>query len=34
MDTLLYWCHIASTVTYLGRFAWYATLDGAFDHDH
>jgi len=28
-----HWCHIASTVAYLGSLAYYATLGDAFDHD-
>jgi len=29
-----HWCHIASTVAYLGSLAYCATLGGAFDRDH
>jgi len=29
-----HWCHIASTVAYLGNLAYCATLGGTFDHDH
>jgi len=28
-----HWCHIASTVAYLGSLAYCATLGGAFDRD-
>jgi len=29
-----HWCHIASTVAYLGSLTYCATLGGAFDRDH
>jgi len=29
-----HWCHIASTVAYLGSLVYCATLGGAFDHYH